>query len=57
MQGLVESREKARAMVIAGEVIVNGAPMDKPGTKVDENVELLVVPRKAKYVSRGGFKM
>ncbi|MCX5779897.1 MAG: TlyA family RNA methyltransferase [Firmicutes bacterium] len=57
VQGLVESREKARAVIIAGEVRVNGAPMDKPGTKVDEHVELIVVPRKAKYVSRGGFKM
>jgi 23S rRNA (cytidine1920-2'-O)/16S rRNA (cytidine1409-2'-O)-methyltransferase len=56
-QGLVESREKARAMIIAGEVRVNGTKIDKPGTKVEEKAELMVAPRKAKYVSRGGFKL
>jgi len=56
-QGLVESREKARAMIIAGEVIVNGMRIDKPGTKFDENAKLQLEPRTLKYVSRGGFKL
>ena len=56
-QGLVESREKARAIIIAGEVRVNGTQIDKPGTKVDENAEFKIETRRMKYVSRGGFKL
>jgi 23S rRNA (cytidine1920-2'-O)/16S rRNA (cytidine1409-2'-O)-methyltransferase len=55
--GLVNSREKARAMITAGEVKVNGKMMDKPGTMVDENFQCQLDPRKLKYVSRGGFKL
>lgn len=56
-QGLVNSREKARAMIIAGEVLVNGTRVDKPGTRVEESAELHVEPRSMRYVSRGGFKL
>lgn len=56
-KGLVESREKARAMIIAGEVMVNGTRIDKPGTKFEENVQPHLEPRRLKYVSRGGFKL
>ncbi len=56
-QGLVPSREKAQAMIIAGEVWVNGTRMDKPGTKVDENAEIKIQSRRLQYVSRGGFKL
>lgn len=56
-RGLAESREKARAMIIAGEVCINGIRADKPGTKVDETVELQVQSKRAKYVSRGGLKL
>lgn len=56
-QGLAPSREKAQAMIIAGEVWINGNRMDKPGTKVDENVEIQIQSRRIKYVSRGGFKL
>jgi 23S rRNA (cytidine1920-2'-O)/16S rRNA (cytidine1409-2'-O)-methyltransferase len=53
---LAESREKARAMIMAGEVLVNQQPMTKPGTPVDENalIETLARPR---FVSRGGDKL
>ena len=55
--GLAESREKARSMIIAGEVKVNGIQLDKPGTKVEDIAEIVVSPRRSKYVSRGGFKL
>lgn len=55
-RGLVESREKARAVIMAGEVTVNGDRIDKPGTKVafDATVVLKTKPR---FVSRGGDKL
>ena len=55
-RGLVESREKAQALIIAGEVSVNGQKQAKPGHTVDADarVELLSKPR---YVGRGGLKM
>jgi hemolysin TlyA family protein len=56
-QGLAESREKARAMILAGEVMVNGSRVDKPGTKFEEDIPLHLEPRTLKYVSRGGFKL
>lgn len=55
-RGLVESREKAVSLIIAGEVSVNGQKQSKPGHAVaaDARVELL---RKPRYVSRGGLKL
>ena len=53
---LAESREKARALVLAGYVLVNGQKIDKAGHAVDPEaaIELLQRP---KYVSRGGIKL
>ena len=53
---LVESREKARALILSGSVLVNGQKADKAGHTVDLEaaVELLDRPR---YVSRGGIKL
>lgn len=55
-RGLSESREKARRLILAGEVRVNGQVMDKAGALVAEDaiVELAVSPP---YVSRGGLKL
>jgi 23S rRNA (cytidine1920-2'-O)/16S rRNA (cytidine1409-2'-O)-methyltransferase len=55
-RGLVESREKAQALIMAGEVLVNGQKATKPGHTVAEDcaVELLARPP---YVSRGGLKL
>jgi len=55
-RGLVESREKAQALIMAGEVRVDGQKASKPGHAVDAEcaVELLSRPP---YVSRGGFKL
>ncbi|MEQ8200974.1 MAG: TlyA family RNA methyltransferase [Syntrophomonadaceae bacterium] len=56
-RGLTDSREKARAMIIAGEVAVDGELVHKPGSQVDESAELGIKPRRQKYVSRGGYKL
>jgi len=55
-RGLIESREKARAVIMAGEVMVNGVMIDKPGTKVYESDDL-ILKAKPRYVSRGGEKL
>lgn len=53
---LAPSREKARAMIMAGEVQVNGQRVDKPGTRVAHDVEI-TVKSKPRFVSRGGEKL
>src|SRR5258708_4512925 len=55
-RGLVESREKARALILAGQVLVDGQKLDKAGHAVDveARVELLDSPR---FVGRGGLKL
>ncbi|ACI20213.1 MULTISPECIES: TlyA family rRNA (cytidine-2'-O)-methyltransferase [Thermodesulfovibrio] len=56
-KGITESREKARALIIEGKVIVNGHKIEKPGTMVDENSEITICGETLPYVSRGGFKL
>jgi 23S rRNA (cytidine1920-2'-O)/16S rRNA (cytidine1409-2'-O)-methyltransferase len=56
-RGLAESRQKAQAMILAGEVEVAGAKAEKAGSQVDESAKLEVRSRLQKYVSRGGFKL
>jgi 23S rRNA (cytidine1920-2'-O)/16S rRNA (cytidine1409-2'-O)-methyltransferase len=55
-RGLAESREKARAIIMAGSVVVNEKPALKPGTLVatDADIRVLAGPQ---YVSRGGEKL
>jgi 23S rRNA (cytidine1920-2'-O)/16S rRNA (cytidine1409-2'-O)-methyltransferase len=55
-RGLAESREKAQALIMAGEVLVNGQKASKPGQTVDEGATVEVLSRPP-YVSRGGFKL
>src|SRR5262245_49086283 len=55
-RGLAPSREKARAMIMAGEVLVNGQPISKPGTQVEVHAEI-VIRSKPRFVSRGGEKL
>jgi 23S rRNA (cytidine1920-2'-O)/16S rRNA (cytidine1409-2'-O)-methyltransferase len=55
-RGLAESRERARRLIMAGEVTVNGAVVDKPGQNVRTTVELRV-KTPPPYVSRGGLKL
>ncbi len=55
-RGLASSREKARAMIMAGEVLVDDQPVSKPGAPVDPNANI-VVKNKPRFVSRGGDKL
>lgn len=55
-RGLCESRQQAQRLIRAGEVQVNHAVVDKPGTAFAADVELLVKAR-SPYVSRGGEKL
>ena len=55
-KGLVESREKSRALILEGNVTVNGIVIDKAGTLVRQDVELKIAERMP-YVSRGGLKL
>lgn len=56
-KGFAESREKAKALIMAGLVFVDGERQDKAGTSVDVNAELLVKGQENKFVSRGGKKL
>jgi 23S rRNA (cytidine1920-2'-O)/16S rRNA (cytidine1409-2'-O)-methyltransferase len=56
-RGLAESREKAQAMILAGEVRVNGARSDKAGAQISEDARIEISGASAKYASRGGFKL
>lgn len=57
-QGHASSREKARAVIMAGNVYVNGQKEDKAGTFFDEaKISLEVRESALRYVSRGGLKL
>jgi len=56
-RGLAESPEKAGAMILAGEVEVDGKRADKAGTTFPTNAKIKIISRHQKYVSRGGFKL
>lgn len=56
-RNLAESREKAKAYIMAGNVFVGGVREDKAGTNVPENAEIELRGLAMKYVSRGGFKL
>ena len=56
-RGLVPSREKAKALIMEGNVFVDGQREDKAGTAFDQAVEIEVRGNTLKYVSRGGLKL
>lgn len=56
-QGLVPSRERAQALILAGKVLVNGQKIEKAGTAVDPDASLRLLGEDLKYVSRGGQKL
>lgn len=55
-RGLARSRAHARALIMAGEVLVDGERSDKPGTRISAGAELSLKQRK-RFVSRGGEKL
>jgi len=56
-RGLAESREKAQAMILAGEIRVNGERSEKAGAQISEDASIEVSGTSAKYASRGGLKL
>ena len=56
-RNLAPSREKAKAMIMEGNVFVNNQREDKAGSSFDENVPIEIHGTTLKYVSRGGLKL
>jgi len=56
-RGLVESRERGQALILAGQILVNGQKQDKAGAPVPEDAELRILGETLPYVSRGGLKL
>ena len=56
-RGLVESREKGRALIMEGAVYVNGQKAYKAGDKVKDGMNIEIRGAKLRYVSRGGLKL
>jgi 23S rRNA (cytidine1920-2'-O)/16S rRNA (cytidine1409-2'-O)-methyltransferase len=56
-RGLVPSRERARALILAGRVLVKEQKIDKPGTSVAADAPIRLLGEEQAYVSRGGIKL
>jgi len=56
-RGLTASRERARALILAGRVMVNEQKIDKPGTSVAQDSAVRMLGEDQPYVSRGGLKL
>ncbi|MGI6587803.1 MAG: TlyA family RNA methyltransferase [Peptococcia bacterium] len=56
-KGLVPSREKGKALIMAGQVYVDGMKVEKPGTNLNVDVTIEIKGESLPYVSRGGFKL
>ena len=56
-QGLAESRQKAQALIMAGQIYVAGQKADKAGMQVEEGAEIELRGKTLAYVSRGGLKL
>lgn len=54
---MAPSRERARALVIAGQVTVDGKPVTKAGTPVDPDADVALIAPDHPYVGRGGLKL
>jgi 23S rRNA (cytidine1920-2'-O)/16S rRNA (cytidine1409-2'-O)-methyltransferase len=56
-QGLVQSRQRARAVIMAGKVFVDDVPVDKPGVMVSHAQKVILKGEDIPYVGRGGVKL
>jgi 23S rRNA (cytidine1920-2'-O)/16S rRNA (cytidine1409-2'-O)-methyltransferase len=56
-RGLTASLSKAQALILAGEVFVDGMRIDKPGTAIADSANVSVSSRSSKFASRGGEKL
>jgi len=56
-RGLVASRERAQALILAGKVLVDDQKVEKAGAQVAEDCAIQLLGKDLKYVSRGGLKL
>jgi 23S rRNA (cytidine1920-2'-O)/16S rRNA (cytidine1409-2'-O)-methyltransferase len=56
-RGLIASRERARALILAGRVLVSEQKIDKPGASIAADAEIRLLGEDQPYVSRGGLKL
>jgi len=56
-RGLASSRERARALILAGKVLVGGQKIEKAGAGVDREADIRLLGEDLKYVGRGGLKL
>ena len=56
-KGLARTRQHAQALIMAGQVLVNDEPVNKPGTHVHADAPLRIKGEAVPYVSRGGLKL
>jgi 23S rRNA (cytidine1920-2'-O)/16S rRNA (cytidine1409-2'-O)-methyltransferase len=56
-RGLVETRTKAQALIMAGQVLVDEQRVDKPGQLIDAAAPIRIKGEQLRYVSRGGLKL
>jgi len=56
-RGLADTREKAQALVMAGLVLVDGRPVTKTGTTVEDSLPIQLKESGSPYVGRGGLKL
>ncbi len=52
-----ESRARAKAMIMAGKILVNGQKVDKAGTLINVDAEIRILGEEMPFVSRGGLKL
>ena len=53
----VKSRQRAKSLIMAGKVLVNDVPVDKPGTLISDTANVIVKQDDNPFVSRGGLKL
>ena len=56
-RGLAPSRERARALILAGQVTIGGEPVTKAGAQVDDSADVVLATPDHPYVGRGGLKL
>jgi 23S rRNA (cytidine1920-2'-O)/16S rRNA (cytidine1409-2'-O)-methyltransferase len=56
-KGLAQTRAKAAAMIMAGEVALDGVVLDKPGKRIPASSDVSLKPRHSRFASRGGLKL
>jgi 23S rRNA (cytidine1920-2'-O)/16S rRNA (cytidine1409-2'-O)-methyltransferase len=56
-RGLAPSRERAQALLLAGNVLVDGQKMEKPGSQVATDAQIEIIGETLRYASRGGLKL